>query len=90
MLPLFAVVLTEPALALLRYGRGGRGALPLIAVLVGIGLVFNSIRMMLSREGMYDADSTNFTTWINILCVVGGAAMAGWGGWTYYRFFAPF
>jgi hypothetical protein len=58
-----------------RYGPG----LAVILAIAGVGLVVNSLRGFVSREGMYDAESTQSMVWSNILGIVVGAAMALYG-----------
>jgi hypothetical protein len=58
-----------------RYGPG----LAILMVIVGIGLIFNSLRGFSTREGMYDPDSTQTMVWSNILGAVIGAALLLYG-----------
>jgi hypothetical protein len=47
---------------------------------MGAGLAINSARGLVSREGMYDADSTSTMTLASWLGIIGGILMVLWGG----------
>ncbi len=62
------------------YGRYSI-AFPLIMIIVGIGLAWNSARGLLSREGMYDAESAAQMTLASWVGLIGGILLAAAGGW---------
>jgi len=69
------------------YGRYGPG-MDVIMCIVGLGLIYNSVRGLMSREGMYDSDSTQWMTWAGILGVVVGAGMVLYSLGYFLRIFA--
>ena len=58
-----------------RYGPG----LAVLMVIVGVGLIVNSLRAFHSREGMYDRESSRSMAWSNVLGAVAGAALLLYG-----------
>jgi hypothetical protein len=58
----------------------------LVAIIFGVGLAYNCIRGLRSREGMFDEANSNYMTlaqWAGIVLGLGGLA---WGCMTLYRY----
>jgi hypothetical protein len=61
------------------YARALFPTLKIIALIIGVGLLFNSLRGLLSREGMYDQQSRQQMLISGWLGVVGGVLLIYWG-----------
>ena len=61
------------------YLRALYPALKILAIIIGVGLIFNSIRGMLAQEGMYDEQSRTQMTISGWLGIVAGIGLVIWG-----------
>lgn len=59
--------------------------LPLLLIVIGPLLVYNSFKGMRSGEGMYDSESTGIMTAGGIAGILTGLAMTAWSAWRLWR-----
>jgi hypothetical protein len=48
------------------------------SLVVGVGLAFNCLRGLLSREGMYDSESTSIMFWSQLGGIALGVMLTAW------------
>ncbi|MBN2082339.1 hypothetical protein JW859_09050 [bacterium] len=63
-------------------------AWPFLAIVIGPLFVWNCVKALAGREGMYDEGNTSYMIIMNYLGIILGIGAFGWGVWRLYQIIA--